>query len=71
MHNPPLRSAQAEILEFHPVQEAFGLSTKFIFKYVTCTPPKPNFLLLQPEWSPIHLQSALTALSLIHFSFNA
>jgi hypothetical protein len=48
---------------------AFGPSPKFIFKYVTCSPPKPDFLLFQSEWSPIYLQSALTIISLIHFSF--
>jgi hypothetical protein len=48
-----------------------NLSPKFIFKYTIRTPPKPDFLLFQPEWSPIYLQSALTIVSLIHVSFNA
>jgi hypothetical protein len=37
-----------------PAQGPFGSSPKFIFKYVNRTPPKPNFLLFQPEWSPIY-----------------
>jgi hypothetical protein len=45
-------------------------SPKFIFKYVTRTPPKFDFLLFQPEWSPIYLRSALTIVS-IHVYFNA
>jgi hypothetical protein len=32
-----------------PARGAFGPSPKFIFKYVTRTPPKPEFLLFQPE----------------------
>jgi hypothetical protein len=51
--------------------KAFGPSPKFIFKYVTRTPPELDFLLFQPEWNPIYLQSALTIVSLIKFSFNA
>jgi hypothetical protein len=46
-----------------PAREATGPSPKFIYKYVTRTPPKPDFLLFQPEWSPIYLQSALTIIS--------
>jgi hypothetical protein len=54
-----------------PVRGQFGPSPKFIFKYFTRTPPKPDFLLFQPEWSPIYLQSTPTIVLLIHVSFNA
>jgi hypothetical protein len=54
-----------------PARGASGPSSKFVFKYVTRTPPKPDFLLFQPEWSPIYLQPALTIASLRHFYFNA
>jgi hypothetical protein len=57
-----------------PVRGPFGPTqpeSEVIFKYVTRTPPEPDFLLFQPEWSPIYLQSALTILLLIHVSFNA
>jgi hypothetical protein len=36
-----------------------SLSPEFIFKYVTHTLLKPDFLFFQPEWSPIYLQSDL------------
>jgi hypothetical protein len=49
-----------------PARGAFGPNLKF-----THTPPEPDFLFLQPEWSPIYLQYALTIVSLVHFSFNA
>jgi hypothetical protein len=42
-------SALAENLEFHPARGAFGPSPKFIFKYVTRTPPKLDLILFQPE----------------------
>jgi hypothetical protein len=47
-------SARAEILEFYPARADDHLtspraSPKFIFKYVTRTPPKPDFLSFQPE----------------------
>jgi hypothetical protein len=67
------RSARANILEFYPARPEDHLarsspSPKFTFKYVTRTRPKPDFLLFQPEWSPIYLQSALTIVSLIQVS---
>jgi hypothetical protein len=48
-----LRSARAGILEFHPTRPEDHMARrspnpKFIFKYVTRTPPKPDFLFFQP-----------------------
>jgi hypothetical protein len=64
-------SSRAEILQFYPDRPEAHLvrlnsSYNYIFTYVTCTPPKPEFLLLQLEWSPICLQSALIITSLRH-----
>jgi hypothetical protein len=42
-----------------------------LYSAVSHTPPTPNYLLFQPEWSLIYLQSAPTIISLIHVSFNA
>jgi hypothetical protein len=50
--DPAYRSARAEILEFHQAQPEDHLarpSQKFIFRYFTRTPPKPDFLLFQPQ----------------------
>jgi hypothetical protein len=75
LDNAQYRSPGAEILEFCPVRPEDhlarpNLSPNFIFKNVTRTWPKPDFLLFQPEWSPIYLQSVLTIVSLKHVSFN-
>lgn len=32
-------------------------NSKFVYEYVTRTPLKPDFILFQPEWSSIYLQS--------------
>jgi hypothetical protein len=68
-------SCDAENLEFYLARLEDHLvrpspSLKFIFKYVTRTQPKPDFVLFQPEWSPIYLQSALTIVSLMQVSCN-
>jgi hypothetical protein len=39
-------------------------------KYVTHTQPKPDFLLVQPELSPVCIQSTLTIVSLTLVSLN-
>jgi hypothetical protein len=54
-----------------PARGPFGHSPKFIFKFVTRIPPKPDFLFFQPEWNQIYLKSALTLVSLIPFSFSS
>jgi hypothetical protein len=50
---------------------AFSPRPRFIFKHVTRTPPQHDFDLFQHEWSLICLHSALTAVPLLHFYFNA
>jgi hypothetical protein len=47
-------------------RRAFGPS-RSLFSCVSCTQPKPDFLLVEIEWSLIYLQSVQTIVSLIHF----
>jgi hypothetical protein len=44
-----------------PAQGAFGVTPKFIVKYVTCSPCKPSFIIFESKWSLVYL----------HFSFDA
>jgi hypothetical protein len=60
-----------KFIELYPTRGQFGPCSKFIFKYVIRTQPKPIFLLFQLERSPIYLQSALTIVSTIQVYFNA